>query len=76
MGPAASDSIFIFDRKQSLATNFLIWHDLDTKDREDFGETPLTRIEGIKLFASIYKVSAVAIQDELEVEAKRFGFKP
>lgn len=75
MGPAASDSVFIFDRNQSLATNFRIWHDLDTKDREDYGETPLTRLEAIKLFASIYKVSAVAIQDELEVEAKRFGFQ-
>lgn len=76
MGPAASDSIFIFDRNKSLATNFLIWHDLDSKDRDVYGEPPLSRLEAIKLFASIYKASAVAIQDELEVEARRFGFKP
>jgi hypothetical protein len=67
---------FVFDKSESLATNFHRWNDLDSKERDTFNEPQLDRLAAIKLFSEIFGVSAVDIQDSMEVERRRYEYKP
>lgn len=67
---------FVYDKSESLATNFHRWNDLDSKERDSFNEPQLDRLSAIKLFSEIFGVSAVDIQDSMEVERRRYEYKP
>jgi len=67
---------FVFDNTESLATNFHRWNDLDRQERDSYNEPQLDRLAAVKLFSEIFGVSAVDIQDSMEVERRRYEYKP
>ena len=66
------DSQFVFDSNSSLAVNFHQWYDMDTVERESYGEQPLDRLVAISEFAKMFDVAAVAVQDSIDQEQKKF----
>jgi len=41
---------FVFDKSESLATNFHRWNDLDREERDSYNEPQLDRLAAVKLF--------------------------
>jgi hypothetical protein len=67
---------FVFDKSESLATNFHRWNDLDREERDAYNEPQLDRLAAVKLFSKIFSVSAVDVQDSMEAERRRYEYKP
>ena len=70
------DSQFVLDPNSSLAVNFHQWYDMDTAERDSYGEQPLDRLVAISEFAKLFKVAAVAVQDSIDQEQKKFDLNP
>ena len=46
--------IFNYNKKESYATNFSYWHQVNTEEKIAYRETPYTNEEAIKVFREMY----------------------
>ena len=67
---------FTFEAELTLAQNFRKWYEMDTAEREAWGEPRLEWLEGIRRFAELQGVASVAIQDSMEEDGRKWAWSP
>ena len=62
---------FVYNPEITIGRNFQLWYNMDSVERDVWGEYRLSELEAIKVFSERFDIPAVEVQDSLATDRKK-----